>query len=186
MICFDGVDFSYGSDKKVLQNFSLTVADGARVCLWMPSGGGKTTVLRLAMGLEKSQKGSVTGCDGLRFSAVFQEDRLLPWKTAAENVALFSDEVSARDMLVRLGLSEAMDKLPSSLSGGMKRRVALARALCHDCDVLLLDEPLTGLDEETKTICLREIDRAAQGKTLLMACHDAEDVAFLHAKKVTW
>ncbi len=186
MIRFDSVYFGYGAGRDVLQDVSLTIPDGARLCLWAPSGGGKTTMLRLLMGLEKPRKGRITGTEGLRFSAVFQEDRLLPWKTAAENVALFSDDASARAMLWRLGLGEAADDKPDRLSGGMKRRVALARALCHDCDVLVLDEPLTGLDAQAKTICLQTIDEAARGKTLVMTGHDAADAAFLRAKKVAW
>lgn len=186
MIRFDGVYFGYGLGKNVLQNFNLTVPNGGRIWLCSPSGGGKTTVLRLLMGLEKPRKGSITGCEGLVFSPVFQEDRLLPWKTAAENAALFADEATARTMLTRLGLGEVLDAYPSELSGGMKRRVALARALCHECDVLVLDEPLTGLDAEAKKICLQAIDEAVQNKTLVMTTHDASDAAFLGAEKVTW
>ena len=179
------VCFGYG-EAQVLSHVSLKVEPGRCLALIGSSGGGKTTMLRLLMGLEKPRKGRITGTQGLRFSAVFQEDRLLPWKTAAENVALFSDDASARAMLWRLGLGEAADDKPDRLSGGMKRRVALARALCHDCDVLVLDEPLTGLDAQAKTICLQTIDEAARGKTLVMTGHDAADAAFLHAKKVAW
>lgn len=185
MIQFDGVSFGYGLGKNVLHDFRLTIPDGGRVWLCAPSGGGKTTVLRLIMGLEKPRTGRITGGERLRFSAVFQEDRLLPWKTVAENVALFCDEVSARAMLTRLGLGEALDAYPSELSGGMKRRVALARALCHESDVLILDEPLTGLDAEAKKICLQAIDEKAQGRTLVLTTHDAADAAFLGAEKVT-
>ncbi|MDO4810616.1 MAG: ATP-binding cassette domain-containing protein [Eubacteriales bacterium] len=186
MIRFDGVTFGYGLGKNVLQDFNLTVPDGARIWLCSPSGGGKTTVLRLLMGLEKPQKGGVTGCEKLRFSAVFQEDRLLPWKTAAENAAMFSDETAARAMLSRLGLREEADMRPAQLSGGMKRRVALARALCHDCDALVLDEPLTGLDAEMKKICLQAIEETVQNKTLVLTGHDASDAEFLRAETVTW
>lgn len=186
MIRFDGVSFGYGFGKNVLHDFHLTIPDGGRIWLWSPSGGGKTTVLRLLMGLEKPRKGRITGCEGLRFSPVFQEDRLLPWKTVKENAALYSDEETARTMLTRLGLGEVLDARPSELSGGMKRRVALARALCHDCDVLVLDEPLTGLDAEAKKICLQAIEEKVHGKTMVMTTHDASDAAFLRAEKVTW
>lgn len=185
MIRFDDVSFGYGFGKNVLQNFVLTVPDGARIWLCSPSGGGKTTVLRLMMGLEKPRKGRITGCERLRFSAVFQEDRLLPWKTVEENVALFADEETARAMLTRLGLGEVLHAYPAELSGGMKRRVALARALCHECDVLVLDEPLTGLDAEAKKICLQAIDETAKGKMLIITSHDEEDAVFLNARKVT-
>lgn len=185
MIEFSHVDFGYKAGQEILRDFSLTVPDGGRICLWAPSGGGKTTVLRLLMGLEKPRKGIITGRENLRFSAVFQEDRLLPWKTVAENVALFSDDAFARDMLQRLGLGDVCDEMPAALSGGMKRRVALARALCHDFDVLVLDEPLTGLDEQTKAICLQTIDEAARGKMLVMTGHDKQDAAFLQAKMFT-
>ena len=102
MIRFDHVTFGYALQRPILRDFSLTVPDGGRVCLTGPSGEGKTTALRLLLGLEKPRKGTVSVSEGVRFSAVFQEDRLLPWKTVLENAALFSDEETACRVLTAL------------------------------------------------------------------------------------
>ena len=182
MIRLDHVTFGYGPQKEVLRDISLEIPEGGRLCLTGPSGEGKTTVLRLLLGLEKPHRGTVSVPEGTAFSAVFQENRLLPWKTALENVALFSDEAAARRCLAALGLPDSLAAMPDALSGGMKRRVALARALAHPFDVLVLDEALTGLDGGTKTQCLAAIDQAVGHRTLVMATHDESEAAALGAE----
>ena len=182
MIRFKNVSFGYGLQKQVLRDFSLTIPDGARICLTGPSGVGKTTVLRLLLGLEKPRRGAVSAPEGIRFSAVFQEDRLLPWKTVLENAALFGDSETASTILTALGLGDSLDALPETLSGGMKRRAALGRALAHPFDVLVLDEALTGLDGDTKRRCLTAIDEAVGRRTLVLATHDAEEARVLGAE----
>lgn len=182
MVTLNGVTFTYGEEKRVLRDFNLSIPEGGRVCLMGVSGEGKTTVLRLVLGLERPARGTVSLPENTRFAAVFQEDRLLPWLTALENAALFSGAETAQAMLEALGLGDDLHTRPAALSGGMKRRVALARALCAPFDVLVLDEPLTGLDGETKARCLAAIDRAAQGKTLLLATHDKGEAAALDAE----
>ena len=182
MIRFDQVAFGYGSGEDVLRDFTLEIPAGGRVCLTGPSGRGKTTALRLLLGLETPRRGTVAVPEGTRFSAVFQEDRLLPWMTALENAALFSDGDTARRILTELGLGDSLDALPETLSGGMKRRAALARALAHPFDVLVLDEALTGLDEAAKARCLAAIDRAVGSRTLVMACHDRAEADALGAR----
>lgn len=181
MVTLDRVTFTYGEEKRVLRDFTLSIPEGGRVCLMGASGEGKTTVLRLVMGLEQPQSGDVSRPENTRFAAVFQEDRLLPWLTALENAALFSDTKTAQAMLETLGLGDDLHAFPAALSGGMKRRVALARALCAPFDVLVLDEPLTGLDGETKAKCLAAIDKAASGKSLLLATHDRHEAEALKA-----
>ena len=110
---------------------------------------------------------------------------LLPWKTALENAALTGSAEDARCWLTELGLGGSLDALPETLSGGMKRRAALARALAHPFDVLVLDEALTGLDDAAKARCLAAIDRAVgPQKTLVMACHDPAEAAALAARTV--
>ena len=185
MLRLDHVTFSYGAEEPVVRDFSLEIPQGGRVCLTGPSGQGKTTVLRLLLGLEAPRQGTVSVPAGTRFSAVFQEDRLLPWKTTLENAALFSDEATARRILTELGLGDSLDALPETLSGGMKRRAALGRALAHPFDVLVLDEALTGLDGETKQRCLTAIDEAVGRRTLVLATHDAEEARGLGAEIVT-
>ena len=184
MIRFDHVTFGYEAERPVLRELSLEIPEGGRVCLTGASGQGKTTALRLLLGLERPRKGTVSVPEGVRFSAVFQEDRLLPWKTVLENAALFSDEDSACRVLTALGLGDSLDALPETLSGGMKRRAALGRALAHPFDVLVLDEALTGLDSETKQRCLAAIGEAVGRRTLVLATHDAEESHSLGAETV--
>ena len=179
MIRFDHVTFGYALQRPILRDFSLTVPEGGRVCLTGPSGEGKTTALRLLLGLERPRKGTVSVPEGVRFSAVFQEDRLLPWKTVLENAALFSDEETACRVLTALGLGDSLDALPETLSGGMKRRAALG-----PFDVRVLDEALTGLDSETKQRCLAAIGEAVGRRTLVLATHDAEESHALGAETV--
>ena len=185
MIRFDHVTFGYEAERPVLRELSLEIPEGGRVCLTGASGQGKTTALRLLLGLEKPRKGTVSVPEGVRFSAVFQEDRLLPWKTVLENAALFSDEESARRVLMALGLGDSLDALPEALSGGMKRRAALGRARAHPFDVLVLDEALTGLDGEMQRRCLVAIDEAVGRRTLVLATHDAGEARALGAETVT-
>ena len=191
MIVFENVSFGYKRGINVLSGFTLEVPDSGRVCLFGKSGCGKSTVLRLAMGLAKPGSGRITGTEGLAVSAVFQEDRLIPWKTVLENVALFADGTEraaaapadrAAYYLRALGLGDVLHSLPGELSGGMKRRVALARALAHNFDMLVLDEPFTGLDEAAKRNAIELVSREAEGKMLLLATHDLQEAESLGAE----
>ena len=108
--------------------------------------------------------------DGRKPAVVFHEDRLLPWVSALENAALGSDETRAARALTQLGLGENLCQLPRELSGGMKRRVAIARALAYGGDILFLDEPFTGLDDENKRIAASALlDKKAP---ILVITHD--------------
>lgn len=184
MIRFENVTFGYQKNQPVIQNFSLDLPEGCRRAIRAPSGGGKTTFLRLAMGLEKPWMGNLCGTEDMRFSAVFQEDRLLEHTDVMRNVALFSDEKAAKKVLQALSLNDVMHNMPKELSGGMRRRVALARALAHPFDVLILDEPMTGLDQAMREQCLRVIDEAVGEKMLLIATHDDRDSQLLHAQTI--
>ena len=190
MIKFENVSFSYEKGKDIIKELSFEIPDGGKVCFSAASGEGKSTVFRLITGLESPRHGRVNIPEGVRFSAVFQDDRLIPWKTALENVALFAEaeadnaqsaDEAAESMLARLGVGEAADMYPKELSGGMARRVALARALCHPFDVLILDEAFTGLDDETKSKCIEVVNSCVEGKILLMASHDAREPEMLGA-----
>lgn len=175
------VSFAYDA-APVLERASLSLPDSGVTCLWGASGCGKTTLLRLLAGLEKPSAGTVEGVD--RVSMVFQEDRLLPWLTALENVTLTgTDTATAQDMLLKLGLNEEeWSSLPRHLSGGQQRRVALARALAADSDLLLLDEPFNGLDEDTWQNVVPLIAAYAQNRPVVLVTHIRQQAEALEAR----
>jgi len=149
MISFENVTLDY-ADKRVLDKFNLTLPAEGITCLHGPSGCGKTTLLKLIAGLAAPSSGTITGLPK-KPALLFQEDRLLPHLSARENIAAVLPEEQAGDAdawLERVALSADATLRPSALSGGMQRRVALARVLAYEGDFLLLDEPFTGLDWE--------------------------------------
>ena len=170
--------------RPVLQNLSFAAGAGI-TAIWAPSGAGKTTLLRLLLGLEKPDSGQLVGTD-IRWSAVFQEDRLLEGLDAAGNLrfALGAayDAEAAGAMLEELGLADVGGKPVGAWSGGMKRRLALARALLAPSEAIALDEPFTGLDDENRQRAIRAIRRAAETKPVLLVTHDREDLAALDAR----
>lgn len=144
------------------------------------SGAGKTTLLRILLGLETAESGRVLVPDGCRWAAVFQEDRLLMAKSARGNLRFALggayDAARAAELLRELGLGDVGDKRVRDYSGGMRRRLALARALLAPSDALVLDEPLTGLDTENRAAALRCILRAAEEKPVLLSAHETLDI----------
>jgi len=168
----------------VLEDVSLTAGPGA-LCIMGPSGRGKTTLLRLILGLEKPDGGAVEGAENARFSAVFQEDRLLLGRTSLENLRFVQgdrfDEAADRALLEELGLPDIDGKPVREFSGGMRRRAALARALCVPFDALVLDEPFTGLDDDSRRRCLEAVRRRTDGKLVLLVTHDRADAEALGA-----
>lgn len=164
-----GVTFAYGA-LPLYKNLSLTLPDNGIFALTGASGCGKTTLLRLIAGLEKPQSGSVE-VDG-RISTVFQEDRLLPWMTALENVDAVSDTETAKHWLDAVGLGGEHHRFPRELSGGMCRRVAIARALAYDGEVLLLDEPFNGIDRETAQKIAAYLSAVRETRLILLVTHD--------------
>ena len=176
MIRFEEVSKSYG-EKKILQNFSYAFAPGTYL-LTGASGIGKTTLLRLIAGLEKPDGGRVITREGLRLRMVFQEDRLLPWRNVLDNVLLEDgNEEFARKILRNLGLEKEETSFPASLSGGMRRRCAIARALCARPDILLLDEPFNGLDEAAKEKAAALILDVMKDGLVICAAHEKEAFA---------
>lgn len=159
-------------DQAVLERLDLELPLAGIVCFSGPSGCGKTTLLRLASGLDQPDSGEITGQEGLIFSHMFQEDRLLPWLTAAENL----DQVLHRPVsgmwLEKVGLADAASKYPGELSGGMRRRVALARALAFPSDVLVLDEPFKGLDSSAREAMIDLVCRERDERPVFLITHD--------------
>ena len=172
----------FGSET-VLSDLSLEISDGV-TCLMAPSGRGKTTLLRILLGLEKADSGTMHGVP-LRWGVMFQENRLLESLTAMENLRFAIgpalNESAAAELLQRLGLGEEGKKIVKDYSGGMKRRLALARALLAPSEALALDEPFTGLDEENRDICIDLIRTAAGEKPVLLVTHNPDDVQALDA-----
>ncbi len=176
---------SFGK-KTVIRNLDLSIGAGERLALISPSGSGKTTLFRIIAGLEKSFGGECTV--GGRVALMFQEDRLFPNATVLDNVTAVAEgkEAEAKELLIKLGLDNTLDMLPRELSGGMRRRVALARALLFDGEVVLLDECFTGLDGDTKKGCAEVINEYTEGKTLLLITHDKEDATLLDCSIKTY
>lgn len=179
---------SYGS-QAVLADFSLELPETGAVALMGPTGCGKTTLLRVLAGLLQPQSGRVEGLTGKRVAVLFQEDRLLPWLTARENVAavLEKGETARAEQALRdAGLPEsAFDKRPAELSGGMRRRVALARLLAYGGDVWLLDEPFKGLDADSRARVMQTVKRAGQGKLIVLVTHEKAEAQALSERIVT-
>ncbi len=176
---------SYG-DSLVLDRLSLDLESGRPCCLMAPSGAGKTTLFRILMGLETADSGTIKGLDGLSLSAVFQEDRLLEGYTVLQNIRLVTGRRYSADVLtglIRQLLPEDSLKKPvSEFSGGMKRRAAILRAILAPADAVLMDEPFTGLDPDTKRRAARMINEYTAGKLLLFSTHSKEDAALLGAE----
>ncbi len=184
MITIQDVSFFYDGTA-VLRDVDWQLPNAGIVCLRGASGCGKTTLLRLLAGLEQPSAGRIDGMHGVRVAVCFQEDRLLPWCTALENVTLACDDAErARELLCRFGLEDCLDSRPSQMSGGQQRRVALARALAVDADLLLLDEPFTGMDAATWELVLPTILDFAATRPVVLVTHIMAEAEALGARVV--
>jgi NitT/TauT family transport system ATP-binding protein len=166
----------------VLDGLTHTFPHGAVTCVTGPSGSGKTTLLRLIAGLEAADGGSIRGVPEDGISMVFQEDRLPPHLSAANCLRCVLKKSPSREgriaeALAALGLSEASGQSVRAFSGGMRRRVALARALLFPSPLVLLDEPFKGLDTDTRRRAVDFTLSALAGRTTLLVTHDPGDVA---------
>jgi NitT/TauT family transport system ATP-binding protein len=182
MVTLQNVTLSYKdgkTTKTVLEDITLDIPVGKTTVVMGPSGCGKTTLLRIIAGLESPDTGNVTR-ETESISYLFQDTALFPWLTAAENVNLvLSDSKetirTAVEWLARVDLADEANTYPASLSGGMRQRVALARALSTDAELLLLDEPFRGMDEDLHAKMRELIRSSRQGKTTILVTHDAAD-----------
>jgi sulfonate transport system ATP-binding protein len=191
-IIFEKISRTFGNYIAV-DGIDLEIATGKFVSVVGPSGCGKSTLLNLAAGLIAPTRGGVsifgehlTGLNR-RAAYMFQQDALLPWKTVLENIGLglrfrgtFS-EAKAREWVDRVGLSAFADKFPSQLSGGMRKRVAMAQCWIVDPDILLMDEPFSALDVHTRMRMEGELLDLWTGspKTVLFVTHDLEEALSL-------
>lgn len=186
----ENLTFSYGA-KKILDNIGFSVAEGEFVSLLGPSGSGKSTVLKLLTGVLKGEKGKIR-IDGReirdpsgRFAYMPQNDLLFPWKTILDNVCLYGQihgsleamRKEARGYLSEFGLAGYEDCYPSQLSGGMRQRAALIRTLALKPDILLLDEPFSALDYQTRLEVCDDISTIirTRKKTAILITHDLSE-----------
>ncbi len=192
-ICFSYRSFEGGAHEPKLEcvfgDFSMELKQGEALAVMGESGSGKTTLLKLLAGLLKPDSGSIEGLEDRRISVVFQEDRLLPWYSAKDNIALVLSEKSkaerdkkALELLCEMELEEAANKPMRELSGGMQRRVSIARALAFGGDMIILDEPLKGLDAELKKRVAERIKR--HFSTILLITHDEDEAALFGCKRI--
>ncbi|MBO7360675.1 MAG: ATP-binding cassette domain-containing protein [Clostridia bacterium] len=169
-----GLSKSFGG-KKIIDSLSFSFEDGSVYILSGASGSGKTTLLSILAGIDRDYEGSViTGST----SFAFQGGNLLPWLDCAENTLLASTEkprAEAEALLSELGIDDPC-MYPSELSGGMKIRVGLARALFRDAGLYLLDEPFAGLDSASISLVSDVIKRKTAGKTVIAVVHDSVDI----------
>ncbi|MGH0052409.1 MAG: ATP-binding cassette domain-containing protein [Sphaerochaetaceae bacterium] len=177
----------YG-DVLVLDQFSCFLVEGQVNILQGSSGGGKTTLLRLLMGLEEPDAGILPVWSSYRISVVFQEDRLCDNLSAFSNIKFvvgshISDETIGQ-AFSSVGLPKDNSKPVRAYSGGMRRRVALVRALLASYDILLLDEPFKGLDRKTKERVIAYTLSMTKGKTVLLVTHDSHEAMQMHGENL--
>ncbi|WP_244425149.1 ABC transporter ATP-binding protein [Pseudaminobacter salicylatoxidans] len=173
-----------------VSDVGFSVARGEFVCIVGPSGCGKTTVLRILADLEQKLSGTVKLHSATPPAMVFQEASVLPWLTVAENIAFplslrgvsrAEQEARVRELLALTGLTEFAKARPHQLSGGMKQRVSVARALVDDREILLMDEPFGALDEQTRLVLQQELLRIWEttGKTVVFITHSVDEALTL-------
>ena len=200
-IILEGISKAYGQ-KQVFSKYGCSFKKGGMTAVMGPSGTGKTTLFRLLAGLEKPDEGTITGMEGMRISAVFQEDRLCMFLSAEENIWLVQRSrrkkaVTANANTRKGGFEKGgrekdddaavfeMIGLPASdmpvqdYSGGMRRRASLLRALLADWDICFLDEPFKGLDENTKRRAMDLTKQMAKGKTVILITHDIKEAEYM-------
>jgi ABC-type nitrate/sulfonate/bicarbonate transport system ATPase subunit len=187
VVRLEGVRYGFSPTDSVMQDLSLCILPGEFVAVVGPSGCGKTTLLNLLAGDMAPTEGRVE-IQG-RARRVFQQDGLFPWRTVSENISLgLRRDIAAgerarqiAEMLALIGLEAFADHYPHQLSGGMRQRVELARALSGESDILLMDEPFSALDYLTRLRLRRELARllAEKPRTVVLVTHDIEEAAQL-------
>ena len=180
---FQNVSFSYDGKKNVLNNVSFSLEDGEILAIMGESGCGKSTLLHLAAGLRKASEGKILSSHK-KVAYAFQEPRLFPWLTVEENILAAmngqdgqKNAERVKELLADLHLSDSANAYPDALSGGMKTRVSLARALAYDADLLLLDEPFSALNDGLRQeLCayLRQYIKSS-GASAILVTHQRTD-----------
>lgn len=187
MIELENIVLSLGG-KNVINGFSHTFRPGSTSAILGKSGCGKTTLLRIIAGLQKADSGKISV--GGKISYVFQEPRLLPDRTALENINFVLGDKretleQAQKWLELAEMGNDGHKLPHELSGGMKQRIALVRALAYDGDIFLLDEPFSALDGDLKDKMITAVKKFTAGKTVILVTHDSNEAELLADEIIT-
>lgn len=172
---------SFG-ERIIFKDLSLLIRDGESTLICGESGRGKTTLLRMIASLDEDYCGHIDASDGV---LLFQENRLIENMSVLSNLELVTDDRRrALGLLKELGLEGEEKSIVSTLSGGMKRRVAIARVLLLESTLYLLDEPFSALDDDTKKKTAEVIRRNTEGKTIIVVSHDIEDGRLLCCSSV--
>lgn len=183
-----GLHKAYG-DMVLFSDFNLALPEGQITCILGPSGCGKTTLLNILGGLTTPDSGLLNGFDNKTVSYIFQDPRLLPWKTVEENIAFVlnqnlpeAEKKKITGRFIRLiDLEGFADFYPAKLSGGMRQRVSIARAFAYPSDIILMDEPLKGLDIKLKYNLIRTFSHVWQNdrRTVVFVTHDVDEALLL-------
>ena len=188
-IDFRDVSFSYVPERKLIEHMNLVVEPGQMVAIVGGTGAGKTTLVRIIAGLENADRGTVSGAGVVSFD--FQEDRLINDISAADNIMLVLDkndfgghDKKTMRKIINENLAEVLKDYPSdkstgTYSGGMKRRVCLVRAMMKKSDTVILDEPFSGMDEETKILAAEYIKKHRDGRICIVVTHEKSDSGLL-------
>jgi NitT/TauT family transport system ATP-binding protein len=181
------LDKSYGNNI-IYENFSIVFHENHITCILGPSGCGKTTLLNIIGALNKAEKGKLTGFEGKRIAYIFQEQRLLTWKTVRQNIELVISDLTSKiekkqivdDLLQLVQLSDCSDLYPYQLSGGMSQRVSIARAFAFKPDIILMDEPFKGLDLKLKNELFAQFKNILKtdAKTIIFVTHDPDEAIY--------
>lgn len=179
----------YYDDTCIFQGFSTTIAPNRVTCILGESGRGKTTLLRILLGLEEKDSGRIEGLDELSTSVVFQEDCLCEDFDGITNVAMVLPKNISKSQIMKhlemVGLkAEELTKAVKYYSGGMRRRVALVRSIMKDAEIIFMDEPLKGLDNNTKEKVVHYIKTYTQGKTMVIVTHDETEIQMFEANVI--
>lgn len=184
-ILMEKINKSYG-DKEVLRDFTTKFEEGTVTFITGESGIGKTSIIRILMGLEGYQSGSISGLEGKEISVVFQDDCLCDKLSLDKNLSMVIDgqQVKEQDLdrlLGIFGLEGYRHKRVAELSGGMKRRLAILRAILYPHNLMILDEPFKGLDEENKKLVMGQLAKGLVDKTAIIVTHDKTEIDFFRS-----
>ncbi|WP_304086438.1 ABC transporter ATP-binding protein [Peptostreptococcus stomatis] len=184
-ILMEKINKSYGN-KEVLRDFTTKFEEGTVTFITGESGIGKTSIIRILMGLEGYQSGSISGLEGKEISVVFQDDCLCDKLSLDKNLSMVIDGQQGKEqdldrLLGIFGLEGYRHKRVAELSGGMKRRLAILRAILYPHNLMILDEPFKGLDEENKKLVMGQLAKGLVGKTAIIVTHDKTEIDFFRS-----